>query len=149
MLRVKSPRDLGAAAMFILIGIAGLWFGRDYTVGTAARMGAGYMPTMLSWLLIGFGFFVGLRALRMRGPKIESVNWRSALLILLALLLFGLLIERAGLALAVAATTFVGALASAEGRWKEALPLGIGLAVFCVLVFIYGLNQPITVFGAE
>ena len=78
MLRVKSPRDLGAAAMFILIGIAGLWFGRDYTVGTAARMGAGYMPTMLSWLLIGFGFFVGLRALRMRGPKIESVNWRSA-----------------------------------------------------------------------
>ena len=149
MLRVKSPRDVGAAAMFILIGVAGLWFGRDYTVGTAARMGAGYMPTMLSWLLIGFGVFVGLRALRIDGPRVDPVNWRSAVLILVALLLFGLLIERTGLALAVAATTFVGALASREGRWKEGAALGIGLAVFCVLVFIYGLKQPITVFGAQ
>ena len=29
MLRVRSPQDLGAGVMFVLIGLAGYWFGRD------------------------------------------------------------------------------------------------------------------------
>ncbi len=149
MLRVKSPRDFGAGAMFILIGAAGLWFGRDYAVGTTARMGAGYMPAMLSWLLIAFGLVVGGKALAVAGPAIEGIQWRSVGMILLAILLFGLLIDRAGLVAAVVATTFVSALASSEGRWKEGVLLGLGLAAFCVVVFVYGLGQPLSVFGGD
>ena len=48
MLRVKSPQDLGAGLVFMLIGVAGLYFGSDLAFGTAARMGPGYFPTLLS-----------------------------------------------------------------------------------------------------
>ena len=36
MLRVKSPQDLGAALVFILIGVAGIYFGQGLRFGTAA-----------------------------------------------------------------------------------------------------------------
>jgi hypothetical protein len=42
----------------------------------------------------------------------------------------------------------LSAFASPQVKWKEALALGVGLAVFCVLVFVYGLRQPIPIFGA-
>jgi putative tricarboxylic transport membrane protein len=38
-LRVKDPKDFWSRIMFAAFGCAGLWFGRDYIVGTAARMG--------------------------------------------------------------------------------------------------------------
>ena len=41
--RVKeAPQNLGAGAVFVLIGVAGLYFGRELAFGTAARMGPGY-----------------------------------------------------------------------------------------------------------
>lgn len=48
MVRIKSPQDFGAAIVFILIGLAGIYFGWDLRTGTAARMGPGYFPLVLS-----------------------------------------------------------------------------------------------------
>ena len=45
MFRVKSPQDFGSAIVIMLIGLAGLYFGKDLTYGTAGRMGPGYFPT--------------------------------------------------------------------------------------------------------
>ena len=42
MLKIKSPQDLGTAALLMLLGVVGLWAGGDYTMGTVARMGPGY-----------------------------------------------------------------------------------------------------------
>src|SRR5262245_49996076 len=55
MFRVKSPQDFGSAIVFLLIGLAGLYFGKDLTYGTASRMGPGYFPYLLSWLIIAVG----------------------------------------------------------------------------------------------
>ena len=55
MLRVKSPQDLGAGLVFVLIGLAGLYFGSDLTFGTAARMGPGYFPILLSAMIAAVG----------------------------------------------------------------------------------------------
>ncbi len=59
MLRVKSPQDLGAGLVFLMIGGAGLYFGSDLTFGSSARMGPGYFPTLLSILIIAIGLAVG------------------------------------------------------------------------------------------
>ena len=149
MLRIKSPQDLGAAAIFLLVGAAGLWFGREYELGTASRMGPGYTPMLLSWGLIVFGAIVGLRALALSGPPIERVVWRPNLLVLGAILVFAFTIETAGLAIATFAITALSAWASPDSKWKETIALGIFLAAFCVAVFIYGLNQPMPVFWAN
>jgi hypothetical protein len=147
MPRIKSPRDLGAAVLFLLIGAAGLWLGRDYEVGTASRMGPGYLPMVLSGGLVVFGLVVGLRALTLRGAAIEPMVWRTNVLVLASILGFLLLIESAGLAIATFVVAVLSARASADSRWREMVALGIILAVFCVLVFIYGLRQSMHVFG--
>ena len=67
MARIKSPQDLGAAIILGLLGIGGLYFGREYDVGTASAMGPGYMPVMLSGGLILFGIIVGIRSLSTAG----------------------------------------------------------------------------------
>jgi hypothetical protein len=46
--RVRSPQDLGAGLVFVLIGVAGVYFGTDLTFGTAARMGPGFFSILLS-----------------------------------------------------------------------------------------------------
>ena len=63
-LRIKSPQDVGAAIILIAIGLAGLWFGRDYDIGSVSRMGPGYMPALLSIGLLVFGAVIGLRRSR-------------------------------------------------------------------------------------
>ena len=148
MLRIKSPQDLGAAVLFILIGVAGLWFGRDYEVGTTSSMGPGYLPMVLSFGLIIFGIIVGLLAITLPGPPMEPVAWRAVILTLVAIVAFAFLIQMAGLAPAVFVITVASALASSESNWKEVIALGVCLAIFCVLVFIYGLHQSMFVFGS-
>ena len=143
MLRVKKPEDLGAGILFILFGIAGLWFGKDYTVGTAARMGPGYFPMLLSWLLIGFGIFIAARAFVIEGPRIEPFRWRSILLVFAAIASFAFTIQRFGLAVAAFLVVAIAAPAVRQTRWPAIVLLAVFVAAFCVGVFIFGLKQPL------
>ena len=149
MLRVKKPQDLGAGILFVLFGIAGLWFGRDFTVGTAARMGPGYFPMLLSGLLILFGIIIGARSLVLVGAPIATFRWRSGLLVLIAIVMFGLSIQRLGLAVAAVAVTIAASLADRRNKPWEMAALGVLMAVFCVGVFIYGLNQPLPLWADD
>jgi hypothetical protein len=148
MLRIKSPQDFGAAILLIVIGLAGLWFGRDYEVGTVARMGPGYMPVLLSIGLVILGGIIALRAVTVVGPPIEWGLWYPGVLIIVCVLLFAALIESAGLAVTIFVVAALSAFASPEVKWKQAIALGAGLTIFCVLVFVYGLRQPIPLFGS-
>src|SRR5262245_30802155 len=123
MLRVKKPQDLAAGILFIVFGIAGLWFGRNYAVGTAALRGPGYFPMMLSWLLIAFGGFIGARSFIIEGTKIGTFQWRSILAILAAIAVFALLIQRIGLAVGAFTVIGVAACATRQSRWREVILL--------------------------
>ena len=131
--------------MFLAVGCLALWFGRTYAFGTATRMGPGYMPTVLSWGLVLIGAFLSLRAFALEGPPIERSLFRPQIFILLAIIVFGLLIERVGLAVAIVVVTIVAALASHEMRWRVTLAVAVGLAALCVGLFIYLLGQPLTI----
>ena len=149
MLRIRSAQDFGAGVMFALFGAGALWFGRVLEVGTSAQMGPGYFPMLLGYGLIVFGvLFVG-RGVAYDGPPIEASRWRPPLAILAAISAFSMLIERAGLASAVAACVLISMLALPRTRWWEALAVAVLLAAFCVVVFIYGLGQSMSVFGAR
>ena len=50
--------------LFIAIAAFGLWASRNYPVGTALRMGTGYVPRLLCWLLLGLGAIVLVQGLR-------------------------------------------------------------------------------------
>jgi len=141
MIRVKNPQDFWAGLLFIAFGAAALWFGRDFPVGTAMKMGPGYLPLYLSWGLIAIGAFIAGRGLLVIGPGIEPSRGRPQFFILLAIIVFGLMIERFGLAPAVAVITVIASLASYEMKIIESLALAVGMAVASVLLFIYLLSQ--------
>ncbi len=143
MVRVKSPQDLGAGAVFVLIGVAGLYFGRELAFGTAARMGPGYFPTLLSILILAIGIIVAIRGLTTEGPPIEPVQLRPIAMIIAAILIFGVLIDVVGLALTALLLTVFAAYARREVKLTETILLGAGLAAFTVAVFVYLLGQPL------
>ena len=147
MIRIKSAQDFGAGVMFALFGVVALWFGRELEVGSAAQMGPGYFPLVLGYGLLAFGAVFVARGLALEGRPIEASRWRPPAVILAAITAFSLLIERAGLATAVAVCVLVSMLALPRVRWWEALALAVGLAAFCVAVFIYALRQGMTAFG--
>jgi len=145
MLRVKSPQDLGAAILFLIIGATGLYFGRDLAFGTASRMGPGFFPAILSGLIFVIGFVVGLRFFAIEGPPIEPIRLRPLLFILAAIVAFGYLIEQIGLAITTAALTIFAAYARDRVNLKETAVLAVFLAVFAVGVFAYALGQPLPI----
>ncbi|MFZ1106441.1 MAG: tripartite tricarboxylate transporter TctB family protein [Hyphomicrobiaceae bacterium] len=142
MLRIKSPQDIGAAVVFMAIGLAGVYFGSDLAFGTTARMGPGYFPVILSWVVFGIGAVVGFKGLTIDGPAIEPIQLRPILVIVSAILIFGYLIERVGLAITAALLTVLAGYARRDVRLLETLLLAAALALFCVGLFVYGLSQP-------
>src|SRR5882762_3606376 len=143
MVRVRSPQDLGAGLVFVAIGAAGIAFGQDLAFGSAARMGPGYFPLVLSTLIVAIGVVLAARGLLVDGPPIERIQLRPLFAILAAILLFGVLIERVGLALTAALLTVGAAYARRDVNLKETLLLAAGLSLFAVGVFVYALSQPL------
>ena len=144
MFRVKSPQDLGAAIVFIVIGLAGLYAGKDLTFGTAAQMGPGFFPTWLNFLIIAIGVGIGVKALAVEGPPIERFQVRPVLFVVVAIVVFGFLISAVGLALSAGLMTIFAAYARRGGvNVTETILLAAGLAVFSVIVFVYVLGQAV------
>jgi putative tricarboxylic transport membrane protein len=142
VLRIKSPQDVGAAAVFVGIGLAGLYFGRDLAFGSSHNMGPGYFPVILSWIIVAIGAIVGVKAVSIEGPPVEPVQLRPMAIIIASILAFGYLVDLVGLALTAALVTLLAAFARRGVNLIETLLLAAGLGVFCVLVFVYGLSQP-------
>jgi hypothetical protein len=106
-------------------------------------MGPGYFPSVLGGLLILAGLYLVVMGLR-RKENLEGKNWslRALIVLPLALVLFGVLMERAGFIPALLVLIFGSAAASTEFRLVEVLLLSIGLTAFSVVLFIYGLGLP-------
>jgi hypothetical protein len=143
MLRVKSPQDFGAAVVFMLIGLAGIYFGKDLTFGSASRMGPGYFPTIISFLIVILGIVIGLRSIAVEGPPIGELQFRPLIFVIGSILVFGILIDRVGLAISAVTLTLVAGFARRSVNLKENFVLGAGLAIFTIVVFVYALGQPL------
>src|SRR5262245_37949152 len=147
-MRLRNPRDFFAGLMFLAFGLAFLVLAQDYQLGTARRMGPGYFPVGLAILLIAIGGAVLARSVVAPGEAIRGFAWGTLLIITASVVLFGFLVQRAGLVVAVAALTLTAGYASRSFRLTPALALALALAGFCVLIFVKGLGLPLPVLGA-
>jgi hypothetical protein len=145
MSRVKDPRDFWSGILFIAFGCAGIWFGRRYAIGNLSSMGPGFFPLMMSIAVIVIGGFLLARSLVVPGEPIERVAFVPQILILSSIVIFGLLIERVGLAISVVAVAIISGLAGRGLRWFELIALAVLMSAFCVVLFVYLLGQPIAV----
>jgi putative tricarboxylic transport membrane protein len=148
--QLLTHKHVLSGLMFSAIAIFGLWVSRDYPIGTALRMGTGYVPRLLCWILLGLGcliLFQGLRNSRaVSGPDARvSWGWRALIFVTCSLVVFGLAIERLGLVLSILLMTGVGALASRSLRPIETLAAAVVLIALSWAIFIVGLGLTIPV----
>jgi uncharacterized membrane protein len=138
----RNNRDFWAGVMLIVTGAAAVVLARDYAFGTTLRMGPGYFPSVLGGILVLFGLYLVAQGLR-SNDKIEG-NWslRALVVLPLSLVLFGLLMDRAGFVPALMALIVGSAAAGSEFKLTEALLLATGLTAFAVVLFIWGLGLP-------
>ncbi|MCD4663494.1 tripartite tricarboxylate transporter TctB family protein [Agrobacterium pusense] len=130
------------------LGLAGFIIARDYSFGSAGRMGPGYFPTIISSLLIVFGLVTLGRGILRDGAQVGDINWKGLGLVTLSVCAFGFLLERAGLAIALSLLVLISAAASERFRLEGRAILGLlALVVFCVVVFVEGLGLPMPIFG--
>ena len=143
MFRVKAPRDFGAGMVIMLIGIAGLYFGKDLTYGTAGRMGPGYFPFLLSIIIISLGAGIGVKSLIVEGPPIQPPMFRPLAFCLAAIIVFGYLMDYIGLFCTAIVLTFIAAYARRNVSFVETAIFAVVLSLGTVGIFVYGLGQPL------
>ena len=139
-MRVRNAKDLLAGLLFAAFGVAFLVAAQNYEPGSARRMGPAYFPIVLSLALIGIGLATMARAWLVPGEPVRDVAAKALALVTAGIVLFGLLVQGAGLGVAVIALAAVSALASRRFRPLPTLALALALAAFSILVFVRGLG---------
>jgi uncharacterized membrane protein len=143
-----NRNDLAAGAVFAAIGVA---FGTQailsLPVGSALRMGPGYFPLVLAGLLVIAGAAIALRSIGKDTAVNAPMPWRGLVLLLPAPIVFGAIVRGLGLVAAIALVVLISTFASRRASPRLAILLAVGLTVFCVGVFHYGLGLPIRLFG--
>ena len=137
---IRNPKEFGSGVLFAAFGLAAIAIGASYPVGSAARMGPGYFPRGLGMILVGIGAILILRSFRDQGAPIQVKDVRPILIVLGAVVLFGLTVSYVGLVLATILLVLVASTASHEYRWKESVIAAVLLAAFVVAAFGYGLK---------
>jgi putative tricarboxylic transport membrane protein len=143
-------KDVLSGLLFIVIALLGLWLSRDYPIGTALRMGTGYVPRLLCWILLGLGIVILVQGLReaqtTRALSFGDASaWRPVVFVTLSLVIFGLSIERLGLVVSILLLIGVGAVAARDLRPLETLAAALVLIALSWAIFIVGLGLTIPV----
>ncbi|WP_159997886.1 hypothetical protein [Roseomonas sp. 18066] len=190
-----NAKDLASGILLVALAVIGLWLNTEHTLGSARRMGPGYMPMLVFWLelvlgalvLVGAFFggtdplekwtkldfvtlFVGIGVTLVAYPLLAAMpalsanwyalgialsigfavlaispGWRQLAMILLAMCVFGILLEQGGLMLAITALVIVSAFADPTHRPVGVLACVVFLLALCWWVFIYELDIRVNV----
>lgn len=89
--------------VFMGMGAAALILGNDLRVGTATRMGPGFIPHAIGWILIALGAAIAVEGFARDAEQVVRLHLRPASLIVLSVVVFALLLQPAGLIPAMAA----------------------------------------------
>jgi len=138
-------KDFLSGLMFVAFGLAALYFGQRLAVGTPVRMGPGYVPRMLSLILLALGAVVCIVALVSGSEPVERPKWKPITLVTIGIVCFALLFERAGLIPALIVLVMIASLAGEEFKLTEVIGNIVVLSILCTLVFKVGLGMNISV----
>ncbi len=137
-----TRKDFAAGLLLTAFGVAALVLGGDLPLGSARRMGPGYVPFGLAILLIAIGAVIAATSLVAGGETIERPRARPLVGVLAGGVAFALLVGTGGILLATAGAILGGAVADRSTRWGEAAILAVACAAFSAVVFVELLAVP-------
>jgi putative tricarboxylic transport membrane protein len=147
-LHILARKNVLAGLMFIAIAALGLWVSRNYPIGTALRMGTGYVPRLLCWILMGLGAAILVQGLREKDAPPERTSWQQLMPIVVvttSLVAFAFAIEQLGLVLSILLLVGIGAIAARDIKIWETLVAALVLVGLSWVIFILGLGLTIPV----
>ena len=138
-------KDFLSGLMFIAFGLAALWFGRNLAMGTTVRMGPGYVPHMLAYIMMVLGLIIAVVALAMGSEPVETPRLRPIALVTIGIFVFAALFERLGLFPALVALILIASAGGDEFKLTEVLGNIAVLTILCIIVFKVGLSMNISI----
>ncbi|WP_425106015.1 tripartite tricarboxylate transporter TctB family protein [Ancylobacter sp.] len=147
-------RDLSVAVLAAAFALILLVFGSHLPVGTALRMGPGFVPRAVAVGLLLVAAAIAVRAcVTVRHRREAAMNepplhWRGTASIGLGVLAFAMLIQPIGLIASAIVTVFVSSLAQDGDRIGERALLAGGLSAVAGGVFSLGLGLPLPMLPA-
>jgi hypothetical protein len=145
---IRNLKDFWAGLIYIAIGLAAIFFARDYGMGSATKMGPAYFPSVLGGLLAIIGAASVVRSFLRNGQPIGTIAVKGMLFVCGSTVLFAALVRGAGLVIALIVLVLVAAYGSIKFKLSTTIILALALTVACVLVFIKGLGIPLPLFGS-
>ena len=131
------------AAMGAVIGLAAA----KYERGLLRNIGPGFFPIVIASLLAALGVVIAMRGAGDRTEGAAPVrSMRRLAAVPCAVIVFALLIESAGVVLAAMALVITSSCARAGGRRRDVALLALVLSMLAVLIFVWGLGVPLSVF---
>jgi len=145
-MKIKSQRDFWSGLMYLVVGVAFAWGATEYSFGSSARPGPGYFPFGLGVLLALLGGMVLFKALTLEsegGDPVGPIAWRPLLIIIAAIVVFGVSLPRLGMACTLPLTIILSSMASSDFRWRDVLISCVVLTIGSWALFILGLKLTI------
>jgi hypothetical protein len=149
MMKDVDVRELSAGIVLIVFGLfVALYAASNYSIGVPAKMGPGFFPVALGWILAGLGLVVALLAFRKTVQHLHPPPFRARpmVAVLAAIGVFSLLVDRLGLVPATFALVCIAGFAEGRYRLTRTLLLGASLALLAWLVFTVGLQMTLPAF---
>ncbi len=190
-----NTKDVISGAILFVVAAVGLWLNMDHNLGSARRMGPGYMPAMTFYIQGGIGLivlvlglfngpdplerwskldiaapilgiaigtaaFLGLNHIPILQQNMYAIGlgvligclvwaispaWKALALVLAAMALFSLILEKGGFMLALTVSIVVSAFSDETHTPKGVLGMTIFLLALCYAVFIYYLDIRVNV----
>lgn len=142
-MKKRDPSDLISGLVLTAVGLFFAFYAMsNYDMGTLSRMGPGYFPVALGFILAGLGMWVVLPALGRPGEA-PKINWKALLIITGSMVLFGATLTVLGIVLATMITVVVAFLADDDITWTGRAVLAVVVAPLVYLIFIVGLGMTI------
>jgi Tripartite tricarboxylate transporter TctB family len=136
--------------MFIVIGVVFFAGAYNYSMGTAARMGPGYFPRILGALMVVLGVLVSAAGLKNQAKWAVTNGigwtWKPVVMVTIAVVLFGLLLTRAGILASIVVLVGLAGAAAHDRDYRQLAGIAAFMCVFCAGVFIWGLKLQMKLF---
>ena len=139
-----SVQKLLPGAAVVALGLFVGAIALTYPLGSGFRPGPGFFPLGVAGLLVVLGLLVAIEDLTgSAGEETGPQPWRPMAAVAVGLLVFAVLLERAGYVPASIALVILAALGERAPDWRIVGAIAAFMAVFGTVVFIWGLGLPI------
>lgn len=140
---VRNAQDYWGGVALAAFAFFALWAASDLPGMRGFAFGPGTAPRLFAWLLVVTGAGVSLTGVFTNGPPLERCGIRAPVLFIASVVFFGATVRPLGLVISAFFTLMIASTATREVRWIGATIWSAALTVFCVGLFVYGLNLPL------